>query len=307
VELSTTGQLNLPGADNTESDNARIQSANSIDILSNLSKWTFNVDGNLTLPQGSNIGETATTTVISPPGALAGQSLVIRPTASTWSVTSSGYIVYGSTITVTVNQTQVGQYFGTVNYEITGPGVTEQSLGRPLTGHVVITRAEGQSSQQVTWTIPANSNITEFTFTLTTVDGTRSTDIVNETDPALYYNFEYNALPTGYYVTVTNNGISSSEASHVHLVAGNPTTTDIYLGDDDQYVKIEKNAGNVVIGTDTNSNRWTFDTSGILTLPSTGDIKRGGISMLLSELEIDGGNANTPELGELIIDGNNGA
>jgi len=230
--------------------------------------WTFGTDGNLTLPEGGTIGETATTTVITPPGASAGQSLVIRPTSSTWSVTASDYITYGSPITVTVSQTQVGYYFGTINYVIAGVGVTEQSLGRPLTGHVVITRAEGQSSQPVTWTIPANSNITEFTFTLTTVDGTRSNDIVNETDPALYYNFEYNAMPTGYYVTVTSNGMSNFEASHIHLVAGDPTTTDLYLGDDDQYVKIEKAGGAVVIGTDANTNHWTFGTDGDLTLPS---------------------------------------
>ena len=57
---------------------------------------------------------------------------------------------------------------------------------------------------------------------------------------------------------------------------------------------------------DNTDNIWTFAGS-VLNLPSTSDIKRGGISVLLSELEIDGGNANTPELGELIIDGNNGA
>jgi hypothetical protein len=50
VALSTTGQLNLPGAANAESNNARIQSTNSIDILSNLAIWTFGTDGNLTLP-----------------------------------------------------------------------------------------------------------------------------------------------------------------------------------------------------------------------------------------------------------------
>ena len=57
---------------------------------------------------------------------------------------------------------------------------------------------------------------------------------------------------------------------------------------------------------DNTDNIWTFAGS-VLNLPSTSDIKRGGISVLQSELEIDGGNANTPELGELIIDGNNGA
>jgi hypothetical protein len=251
--------------------------------------WLFKADGNLQLPTGGIISDTQTTTVISPPGAGVGQSLAIRPTASLWSVTSSGYIENGSPITITVNQNNVGNYFGTVNYEITGAGVTEETLGRPLTGSVVITRNEGGSSQPVTWTIPANSNITEFTFTLTTVDGTRSADIVNETDPALYYSFEENAMPTGNYVTVTNNGVSNSEASHIHLIAGDPTTTDIYLGDDDQYVKIEKNGGDVVIGTNTNTKQWTFGTDGDLVLPEGKTIRNTSGADLLASNDTGGG------------------
>lgn len=243
--------------------NARIQS--------DAGSWKFDKAGITTLPKGSTLGETTTTTVITPPGASAGQSLVIRPTSSAWSVDSSGFIVYGSPITISVNQNAPGNYFGTVNYEITGTGVTEQSLGRPLTGHVVFTGTMGPVTESVTWTIPTNSNITEFTFTLTTVDGTASAG-PGETDPALYYNFEYNALPAGNYATVTNNGISNSDANHIHLVAGNTTTTDIYLGDDDQYVKIEKNAGNVVVGTNTNTHQWTFGTDGVFTIPGNGGL-----------------------------------
>jgi hypothetical protein len=235
--------------------------------------WTFGSDGNLTLPQGSVIGETATTTVISPPGAAAGQSLVIRPTTSAWSVTASGNIVYGNSITISVTQNSPEDgYFGTINYEITGTGLTSQTLGRALTGKVVFS-GPGPETETVTWTIPANSTISEFTFTLTTPDGTESTG-PGETDPALYYSFSNNGMPAGYLVNVTNNGISNNDASHVHLVAGDPTTTDIYLGDDDQYVKIEKNGGNVVIGTDANTNHWTFDTNGVLTFPG-GDMSIG--------------------------------
>jgi hypothetical protein len=68
-------------------------------------------------------------------------------------------------------------------------------------------------------------------------------------------------------------GAVNTETSHIHLVAGDPKTTDIYLGDDDQYVKIERDAGNVVIGTNTNTNNWTFDTAGKLSLPGAGIIQ----------------------------------
>ena len=227
--------------------------------------------GSLTLSQGSILSETNNTVSLMPPTAASGQSLVIRPTAAVWTMNSSGYIVYGSPITIAVTL-QSWSYFGTVNYVISGSGVTEQSLGRALTGKLTFVSTNAPDGESITWTIPANSTISQFTLTLTSVDGTRSTDEQTQNDPALYYDFEENAMPIGQFVTVTNNGISGSEHSHVHLVSGNPSTVDIYLGDDDQYVKIEKNAGDVVIGTSSNTRRWTFGTDGSLTLPTSGSI-----------------------------------
>jgi hypothetical protein len=68
----------------------------------------------------------------------------------------------------------------------------------------------------------------------------------------------------------TAGGINT-ETSHIHLISGNPTTVDLYLGDDDQYVKIEKNGGNIVIGTNSTAttSTWTFGTDGTSTLPAT--------------------------------------
>jgi hypothetical protein len=206
-----------------------------------------------------------------PPTAVSGQSLVIRPTLATWAIDSSNYIEYGNPITISVTL-QSWAYFGTVNYTITGTGVTEQSLGRALTGKLTFVSTTGPDTETITWTIPSNSSITEFTLTLTSVDGSRSTDQETENDPALYYDFEENGMPIGQFITVTNNGMSNSEHSHVHLVAGDPSIVDIYLGDDDQYIKIEKDGGDVVIGTDSNNNHWIFDTDGNLTLPVSGDI-----------------------------------
>jgi hypothetical protein len=228
-------------------------------------------NGSLTLPSGSIFSETNNTVSLMPPTAASGQSLVIRPTAAIWAISSSNYIEYGNPITIIVTL-QTWSYFGTVNYTISGPGVTEQSLGRALTGKLTFVSTTGPEAESITWTIPANSTISEFTLTLTSVDGTRSTNEQTQNDPALYYDFEENAMPIGQFITVTNNGISSSEHSHVHLVAGDPSTVDIYLGDDDQYVKIEKDGGDVVIGTDSNTNLWTFGTDGALTLPASGSI-----------------------------------
>jgi hypothetical protein len=231
-------------------------------------------NGSLTLPSGSILSETNNTVSLMPPTASSGQSLVIRPTAASWAISSSNYIEYGNPITIVVTL-QNWPNFGTVNYTISGPGVTSQSLGRALTGKLTFVSTTGPEAESITWTIPANSTISEFTLTLTGVDGTRPGPDVADANlyPTLYYNFdEFYGMPNGQYITVTNNGVSSSEHSHVHLLSGNPSTVDLYLGDDDQYVKIEKNAGDVIVGTNLNTRLWTFGTDGELTLPTSGSI-----------------------------------
>jgi hypothetical protein len=55
VVLAPSGQLNLPSANNTENKNARVQSAANIDILAENSKWTFDTNGVLTLPDHGKI------------------------------------------------------------------------------------------------------------------------------------------------------------------------------------------------------------------------------------------------------------
>jgi hypothetical protein len=267
---------------------------------------TLDNAGVVTLPAGGTIQDSSAnegSITLTPPNAGAGQGLVIRPTVSVWSIDSSGYIVYGSPITISVNQTANGYYFGTVNYSITGSGVTQESLGRALTGSVVFSGpgpgpAPGPETETITWTIPANSNITEFTLTLGAVDGDRTTDILTENDPAFYYSFEENGLPAGASVSVTNNGISNSEHSHVHLISADPSTVDIYLGDDDQYVKIERDAGGIVIGNNSNVNQWTFRTDGNLELPVGGDIlDSDGISVLGGGAGVDGSTGATGATG----------
>jgi hypothetical protein len=110
-----------------------------------------------------------------------------------------------------------------------------------------------------------------------------------------------------------NNDTNPVYGGNVFVTAGNATEYNDGLGHGGN-VNITAGQGDQANGvvnittqnSDNTDNIWTFAGS-VLNLPSTSDIKRGGISVLLSELEIDGGNANTPELGELIIDGNNGA
>lgn len=55
VILATTGQLNLPGADNNTDFNARIQSVANVDIVANTAIWTFDTNSVFTLPDHGKI------------------------------------------------------------------------------------------------------------------------------------------------------------------------------------------------------------------------------------------------------------
>lgn len=249
---------------------------------SSANTWTFGVDGALTLPRNSVISETANTLVLTPPNAVAGQSLVIRPTVGSFSLSTDhpdGFVP-GASITITTNNI-IGNGAGTLNYEFSG--ATSVQLGRATTG--ILTFESSDTTKDLTWTIPSLSNMTTFTFTLT--GGTGFGGI--------------NGLPIS--ITITLDGSAVTENNHLHLTSGNTITTDLYLGDDDQYVKIEKNSGNVVIGTSTNTKHWTFDNNGILTLPVGGDILNSSGGSVINNLEIDGGNASTNYTSEITVDG----
>jgi hypothetical protein len=241
----------------------------------NANTWTFGIDGALTLPRSSVISETSSTLVLTPPNALAGQSLVIRPTVGSFSLSTDhpdGFVP-GASITITTNNI-IGNGAGTLNYEFSG--ATSVQLGRATTG--ILTFESSDTTKDLTWTIPSLSSMTTFTFTLT--GGTGFGGI--------------NGLPIS--ITVTLDGSAVTENNHLHLTSGNTTTTDLYLGDDNLYVKVEKNSGNIVIGTSTNTKQWTFDTNGILSLPANAEIG--------SESPFNITNAKTITTNNIVIDDN---
>jgi hypothetical protein len=57
------------------------------------------------------------------------------------------------------------------------------------------------------------------------------------------------------------------DGDHIHLTSGNLLSTELYLGNDDFYVKLA-NTGNIIVNTSGNSAQWTLDTTGNLTTPS---------------------------------------
>ena len=247
--------------------------------------WLFGPDGELQFPRGSTISETTTTTVITPPGALAGQGLVIRTTTGGGLRTTDTFTP-GGVVTITFYDN--GSYFATGGYTSPGSesntwtytitGISQADLGSPLTGAFLGANWAIVNSNPVntaTFSIPALSNGTGFTITLDKII----------TDPP----YRLMGVPldgAGRNSLTVGSVTTSSEISHVHLTSADPATVDLYLGDDDQYVKIEKNHGNVVVGTNTATNIWTFGTDGNLTLPLETKLNSGGVGV-----------ANSAELG----------
>ena len=86
------------------------------------------------------------------------------------------------------------------------------------------------------------------------------------------------------------------EGNHLHLTTGNLYATELYLGDDNYFVKLS-NTGNVGIRATTQSLSstalWTFDTTGNLTLPAGGQIQSpGGTGNVVIEAN-DGNNTRS--------------
>ena len=55
-------------------------------------------------------------------------------------------------------------------------------------------------------------------------------------------------------------------SSHWHIMPADPSATDLFFGNDTNYVKLPRGTGNVVIGAE--GPEWTFDSAGILNFPN---------------------------------------
>ena len=236
---------------------------------------SYDDTGVLQFQEGSTIGETPTTLVLTPPTALTGQGLVIRTTVG-GGLSTTDTFTPGSPVTITF--TDSGSHLSTGGYvdgsesntwAYTITGISEADLGSPLTGSFLAENWGTPHINQnaITFNIPAESEGTGFTITLDKII----------TEPP-YYLSGIGGINEDGRIYLDVGEVITTEVSHVHLTTADPTTVDLYLGDDNQYVKIEKDGGDVVIGTNTNTHRWRFDTNGALTFPTLStDIHNGGI------------------------------
>ena len=244
-----------------------IHSDNTVTLQAGDKGLSYNDTGILQFQEGSTITETATTLILTPPTALTGQGLVIRPTSGNMAFTNSGFIVAGETLSIFLESSQIGTASQEAfTYEITGATAEQLGLASLIGEFAQANWIEIDSNtgyNEITIPIPSDSNATTLTLTIT--------------DTSVYHNVAAYTFANNPF-TVTGDGVSGIENSHIHLLAGDPSTVDLYLGDDDQYIKIEKDGGDVVIGTNANTKRWRFDTDGALTFPTLStNLHNGGI------------------------------
>jgi hypothetical protein len=150
--------------------------------------------------------------------------------------------------TIVDDQTNDFEYWNDIAGFV-GTGGTDNTLVNR--SHTVSLEADG------TLTLPQGGAISE-----TEVNSSHSILLTPYADPQYNPDMAVRIYPT------------FNDDDHIHITAGNPSTVDLFLGDDNQYVKIEQNAGNIVIGTNNDTHNWTFGTDGALTIPDAG-IKGG--------------------------------
>jgi hypothetical protein len=261
-----------PEDNNYDPDNTGVES-----VLLNADEPTFDGEHQLHLTTG-NLTETSiflgtddhnvrTTTdgniEINTPGIVTVDGIVLQGTGYTDGSYTDQATTGGSGTGLTVDYLVVTNQVVTVT-------INQQGLG--YNNGDVITIPGGSSSATVLLDVAAN-NVWKFDTagTATLPQG----GVISETE----VNSSHSILLTPKVQSGANPDMAVkiyptfNDDDHIHITAGNPTTVDLFLGDDDQYVKIEQDGGNIVVGTNNDTHNWTFDVNGRLTLPKNSSVR----------------------------------
>lgn len=224
---------------------------------------TINTSGNLTIQGDVNIGTV--------------QISDTAPTATTgtqWFDTVEGrtYVATGG-VWLDASPTQIPSpetYLD--NIEIDGNNIILPPGGDILDSNGVSVLGATTSTTANGWQLTSSTAVVSLgsTGTLTLPQG----GVISE----VTVNSEYGILLTPSPISGANPDMAVkiyptfNDDDHIHITAGNPATVDLFLGDDDQYVKIEADGGNIVVGVpnadnSATSQTWTFGTHGELEFP----------------------------------------
>jgi len=280
--------------------------------------WNFTTDGNLTLPQNGNINFSNGVNILSNLAGTYGNANVAtflaaygsNTISTTGNITANYFFGYGvtaaaanSSVQLISNNENTQVRVDDANVEIyTSPnGVTQYqwsfgnngvlgvagninfggdpSAAPSLNDFASVTSAANfaivadSANSYQTWNFDSTGN-------LTIVHGSQIQEVASP-------------VPGNYALALRGTGSispdqqllvypTSIDANHLHLTSGNLYNTELFLGNDDLYVKLA-NTGNVVVNTNDgvgNTAQYTFDSTGNLTLPGgmtiNGDINTLG-------------------------------
>ena len=220
----------------------------NVSIQSGINTWTFDNTGNLVLNSGSRIKE-----VLSP--VLGNYALSLTGTGVT--DPDQQLLIYPTTLDANHMHLTTGNLYNTELYL----GNDDLYVKLNNTGNIslsandLIESALWQFGVDGNITLPQSGVITEETVP----GGFPGSAVVIKPDGFINDNQRLLVYPTG--------GV---DYNHLHLTSGNLYDTELFLGNDDLYVKLS-NSGNIIINANDgagSSAQWTFDTTGNLTIPS---------------------------------------
>ena len=219
-------------------------------IESHLGNWTFDgTSGNLTLPMGGVVYETNI-----PDGGLSGSAVALMPPGGTNA--DQQLLVYPTVNDANHLHLTSGNLYNTELYlgnddlyvKLTNTGNIS------LSANNLIDSALWQFGVDGNVTLPQSGVITEETVP----GGFPGSAVVIKPDGFINDNQRLLIYPTG--------GV---DYNHLHLTSGNLYSTELFLGNDDLYLKLS-NSGNIIINANDgagSSAQWTFDTTGNLNTP----------------------------------------
>ena len=219
-------------------------------IESHLGNWTFDgTSGNLTLPMGGVVYETNI-----PDGGLSGSAVALMPPGGTNA--DQQLLVYPTVNDANHLHLTSGNLYNTELYlgndnlyvKLTNTGNIS------LSANNLINSALWQFGVDGNVTLPQSGVITEETVP----GGFPGSAVVIKPDGFINDNQRLLIYPTG--------GV---DYNHLHLTSGNLYSTELFLGNDDLYLKLS-NSGNIIINANDgagSSAQWTFDTTGNLNTP----------------------------------------
>jgi hypothetical protein len=265
--FETDGRLFLPndGVINASGNSVDIGSDDAISLEANTVvniytdtngttyQWQFGDAGELTLPASSEITEVAN------PGGFPGYAMALAPDVNNAIDADQQLLIYptGGADANHLHLTS-GNLYNTELFL----GNDNLYVKLANTGNVVVNSNDdtGNSAQ---WTFGTSGNLTlpmgGVVYETNIPDGALSGSAI-ALKPTGGTNADQQLL---IYPTV-------NDANHLHLTSGNLYNTELFLGNDDLYVKLA-NTGNVVVNSNNdtgNTAQWNFDYNGVLTLPA---------------------------------------